>query len=145
MQVLGRIDPATTAVIFDNTAESGSSAEYSTDGDIRLVSYSPNRLEYECNVPDGGGLAVFSEIHYPAGWKAYVDGKETEILRADYVLRALRLEGNAGKIEFVFDPESFRTGRNISLASSLLIVLALAGCLAFSISDYRKKYRPLEK
>lgn len=145
MQVLGRIDPATTAVIFDNTAESGSSAEYSTDGDIRLVSYSPNRLEYECNVPDGGGLAVFSEIHYPAGWKAYVDGKETEILRADYVLRALRLDGNAAKIEFVFDPESFRTGRNISLASSLLIVLALAGCLAFSISDYRKKYRPLEK
>src|SRR5690606_19485722 len=57
---------------------------------ITLTSYRPDRLEYEYSAPNDA-LAVFSEIWYDKGWKAYVDGEELPILRANYVLRALQL------------------------------------------------------
>lgn len=139
MAALGKIDPAETAVIFDPGTENGTVREYPSEGSITLTSYSPNRLAYECSVPEGG-LAVFSEIYYPAGWKAYVDGNETEILRADFALRALELEAGAEHIEFVYAPDSFKTGKNISIASSALIMAALLGCIAgYAFSASKKK------
>ena len=59
---------------------------------IKLTSYHPDRMEYEYSAPNDV-FAVFSEVYYDKGWKAYVDGKEVPILRADYILRALQLPG----------------------------------------------------
>lgn len=138
MVALGRIDPASEAVIFDAETDDGSICEYPADGSIVLTSYSPNRLTYKCDVPEGG-LAVFSEIYYSAGWKAFVDGNETAILRADYVLRALNLEPGAKEIEFVYAPESFKAGKAISLAGSALILSALLACIIAGVIRFRRK------
>lgn len=127
MALLGEIDPAITAVVFDPELPSGSESAYGADGEIYLTEYSPNRLEYSAEISSDKALAIFSDIYYPAGWKAYIDGEESEILRADYILRALEIPAGKHDIVFEYSPGSFRTGRNISLVSSLSLILLLAG------------------
>ena len=144
MAALGDIDPAVEAVIFDPEAPEGTVTEYAgaDSGRVELVYYSPNRLRYDVSAP-AKGLAVFSEIWYPAGWKAFVDGNEVPVLRADYALRALMIEEGDHEVEFVFDPASFTVGRNISLASSIAILVLLAGAVLYSVlfADKRKQPR----
>ena len=143
MAALGEIDPGKEAVIFDAQAAEGTAAEYpgAAEGSIVLKEYSPNRLSYEVSAA-ARGLAVFSEIYYPAGWRAFIDGEEVPILRADYTLRALLIDEGSHEVEFVYDPGSFTIGRNISLASSLVIILALAGCILYSFFYGHKKRQP---
>jgi hypothetical protein len=99
---------------------------------ITLVSYKPNEIIYE-SVSKNDGLAVFSEIYYNVRneWKVTIDAKPAELLRADYVLRALRLPAGKHQIVFKFEPVSVVAGRRIDLVSSILLVGLLAGaCIA---------------
>ncbi|WP_028297184.1 YfhO family protein [Olivibacter sitiensis] len=96
-----------------------------TNGSIALTSYRPDYLVYEYSVPNNV-FAVFSEIYYSKGWKAFVDGEETPIMRADYLLRALQLPGGNHKIEFKFEPQSYYTGETISLIASIVLIIGLA-------------------
>jgi len=75
------------------------------------------------------GLGVFSDIYYAAGWKAYVDDKETPIMRVNYVLRAIKIPAKDHKIRFEFRPQSFYGGRKIALAGSLLLFALFIGAL----------------
>jgi uncharacterized membrane protein YfhO len=84
----------------------------------------------------GKGLLVFSEIYYPEGWIATVDGKESPVIRANYVLRAMEVPAGKHEIVFRFEPDSFSTGNRISLFSSIA-VLALLGFTGFM--SFRKK------
>ena len=59
----------------------------------------------------------------------YIDGKESPYFRADYILRAAVIPVGNHKIEFIFHPASYYTGEKISLAGSILLVLALAGAI----------------
>ncbi|SEL51462.1 YfhO family protein [Parapedobacter koreensis] len=91
---------------------------------IELTAYRPDRLVYEYSTPNDA-LAVFSEIWYDKGWKAFVDGKELPILRANYLLRALQLPGGNHKVEFKFEPQSYHLGETISLVGSIILVLGI--------------------
>ena len=86
-------------------------------------------------------LAVFSEIYYEKGWNAYIDGKRVPHFRVDYVLRALVLPAGEHTVEFKFHPKSYYNGNKVSFASSLLLILAIAG---YGISEFRKKKRKEE-
>jgi uncharacterized membrane protein YfhO len=103
---------------------------------IELTEYKPNYLKYKATVGNGKPLAVFSEIWYPKGWKAFIDGEETPVFRADYLLRALLIPQGEHEVEFRFEPESYFMGNKVSLASSLILLLALAG-VAFV--EFKKK------
>jgi len=59
---------------------------------------------------------VLHDQFYP-GWKAFVDGVETKVYRADYVLRAIGLPAGQHTVEFVFEPTSYLVGRGLSLAT----------------------------
>ncbi len=124
-----------TAII--NTKEFGK-IKYNIDsinGNIKLLKYQPNKLtyEYSCNQKQ---LAVFSQIYYNKGWKAYIDNKETEILRANYILRALMLPKGEHKVTFVFKPSSYKYGQIIALISSLAILIIL---IIFGIIGMKKR------
>lgn len=95
-------------------------------GNIELVNRTPNELTYKAEVT-GNTLAVFSEIYYPRGWKATVDGEPVEILRANYVLRALPLSEGLHEIGFSFEPKSYSLGSTISLIGNILVVLIFLG------------------
>jgi hypothetical protein len=97
-------------------------------GKIDLVSYSPDHLVYQSG-STASQIAVFSEIYYNQGWKMLIDGVEKPYFRADYLLRAAQIPTGNHKIEFIFHPTSYYAGENISLAGSILLVLALGGAI----------------
>ncbi|MEZ4837711.1 YfhO family protein [Flavobacterium sp.] len=99
---------------------------------IKLEEYKPNYLKYTSQNTNKG-LAVFSEIYYPKGWKITIDGKEAEQIRANYVLRALEIPAGKHIIEFKFEPEVVKTGSSIALFSSIGMLLLLAGGIYFEI------------
>ncbi|WP_420318308.1 YfhO family protein [Ekhidna sp.] len=111
---------------FEIPAVSGS-------GIITLSEKTPNKVSYSANVSGGRALGVFSEIYYPEGWKAYLNGDEVEILRANYVLRALELPEGNHKVVFEFQPQTYFIGNTVTMISSLLILLLFAGVLGLEI------------
>jgi len=111
------------------------------NGTITLTSYSPDHMVYQSGSTTSA-VAVFSEIYYDKGWKMYIDGKEQPYFRADYILRAAVLPIGNHKVEFIFHPASYYTGEKISLAGSILLVLALGGLVFMEI---KKKPEAVKK
>ncbi|WP_374949680.1 YfhO family protein [Mucilaginibacter sp.] len=93
---------------------------------IKLVNYNPDHLVYQSSSA-ANQVAVFSEIYYNKGWKMTIDGVEQPFYRADYLLRAATIPLGNHTIKFDFHPASYYTGEGISMAGSVLLVLALGG------------------
>jgi hypothetical protein len=140
IDTMNNFDPATTAVIdkqFAGVVKNLDTKDSSTAAKIRLVSYKPDDLTYTC-VTDNDKLAVFSEIYYDKGWNAYVDGKISDHIRVNYVLRAMVVPSGKHTIEFKFEPKSYINGQKISVASSILVVLLCAGGIALMIKKKKE-------
>ncbi len=125
---LNNFNPKTTAIIDQRYNEklSGLTLQADSSASIKMTSYKPNHLTYESNATTDQ-LAVFSEIYYDKGWNAYVDGKSVEYVRADYVLRAMRIPSGKHQVEWKFEPTVVTTGSKITLAGSLLLILFFLG------------------
>lgn len=104
---------------------------------VKLAEYGLNNISYVSN-NSKNGFAVFSDIYYPHGWKAYIDGNETPIYRTNYLLRALKIPAGEHKIEFKFRPEKFYIGDRIALVSSLLLILAAVGSILMAVKGGKK-------
>jgi hypothetical protein len=108
---------------------------------VRLTKYGLNELQYASSNA-GEGLAVFSDIYYPAGWTAYVDGKSSPILRVNYALRGLRVPAGQHQIIFRFHPGIYYTGESISLITSLLLIFIFIAGLIYVVLEYQKSQVP---
>jgi hypothetical protein len=114
-----------------------SSKSFATDSSdvIKQTYYSFDTLKYE-SVSKANGLAVFSEVYYNeknGSWKAFIDGKETPVLRVNYILRAAEVPAGKHNIELVYVPADRSTFKNIETATSatmLLLVLSALGLMA---------------
>ncbi len=104
---------------------------------IELVSYQPDELKYKYSALEEK-LAIFSEIYYPAGWESFIDGKEHNYFRADYVLRGMIVPAGDHEITFTFKPASYYTGNKISLVSSIVLILLFAGYLLIKLKQQPK-------
>ena len=104
-------------------------------GTLRLTAYEANALTFEAETD--GGLAVFSDVYYP-GWQCTVDGQPTDILRANYVLRAVVLPSGKHTVEFRFDPQSLHTTEAIANGALIVLVALLLLLLAGEIIRRRK-------
>jgi hypothetical protein len=78
-------------------------------------------------------FAVMSEVYYPLGWNAFIDGKKADYVKTDYVLRAMYVPAGDHEIEFRFEPKSYYTGRMITIIANLLVMLALILAIAFGM------------
>lgn len=102
---------------------------------VKLTRYGLNDMGYESsNTKDG--FAVFSDIYYPYGWEAYIDGEQVDIIKVNYLLRGLKIPAGQHEIEFKFHPQTFYTGDKIAMVSSILLILVTVGSIAVS---FRKK------
>jgi hypothetical protein len=130
----GDFNPRETAIVRNTFANQLQGFQPGVDSGayVKLTRYGLNDIHYESS-NSREGLAVFSDIWYPHGWKAMVDGKETPIIRANYVLRALRLPPGKHKIDFVFHPDKFYTANTVAGISSLLLFALLVGAIVVAI------------
>ena len=134
---LGGVDLRRQAVIgADMPAVAAAPAD--TADVIGLTAYAPNELRYHYTA-SADRLAVFSEIYYPDGWKAAVDGAPVDVLRADWTLRAAVLPAGEHDLVMRFAPASYRTGAAISRASSVSLILLLLLSVAGLFLPARKK------
>ncbi len=99
---------------------------------VKLIERRPPYLKYESEAA-ANGLVVFSEIYYPKGWYAFVDGKEVPILRANYVLRALEVPAGKHTLEFKFEPKPYTVGNKVTMASGWLLLLVVLGSIGWSL------------
>ena len=139
MAALSVINPASAAVA-DRKFESalGSSAPKTPGDTIIETSYAPNRLIYTANSAKGG-VAVFSEVYFPWGWKATIDGQEVPLSRVNYVLRALPLPAGKHEIVMTFDPQSLHTTDTAATIAVFLIYLAAAGAIVTALRKGGRK------
>ncbi len=143
--------------IADNAAETAiaSSEEAASSPTIGLTHYAPNELRYSFST-DAERAAIFSEIYYPKGWKAWIEpagvygevrnghyqpsaeGRPVELFRADWMLRGAIIPEGEGQIIMRFEPDSYQLGENISRASSIVLILLLISSAAGMIIFRRK-------
>ena len=148
IDLLGETDLKRTAVIAEKDKPytqgwTASPADTAAVRTIALTEYRPNYLKYEYTAP-AESVAVFSEIFYPYGWTAYVDGAEAPCFRADYVLRAMRLPAGQHTVEWKFRAPGWTAAEAVTLVSSLVILLGAAAAIVYWIRQKRKENNPDE-
>lgn len=137
MKALGKLDTKNEAIYTTSNLISyiGNISKDSLSK-IELVQYLPNHITYKSSNKNTG-FAVFSEMYYPYGWKATIDGKEQQIIKVNYALRGMFVPAGNHKIEFKFEPQVVKTGSTIALISFVTMVLLIIG----SIYYQRKKIK----
>lgn len=136
MQALDSLDTRHIAVADKKFAGTLGKASLKQPGDtIFETTYAPNRLKYHSKTANGG-VAVFSEIYFPWGWTATIDGKEVPIGRANYVLRALKVPAGEHEIEFEFNPKSLVVTNSISV-TAVWVIYAIC-LLSVALFFFRK-------
>jgi len=135
MEKLTDFDPKSTVIIDNRFKDYIGNLKPSSDiqNSIQLSSFHPDNMEYTSNCTSEN-FAVFSEIWYKGNedWKAYIDGKETEFIRVNYLLRGMKIPAGKHEITFKFHPTSHYVGSKISLVTSILIVLMILGLLVMA-------------
>ena len=104
--------------------------------EIVLTAYQPNKLTYTTNCASDR-VAVFSEIYYPKGWHLYIDGKEHEIGRVNYVLRAAVIPAGEHTVMMEFTPDAMSWDKWCAVLAIMLIILSLGILIGWPI--YQKK------
>ena len=102
--------------------------QYDSSPNIKLIKNLNDNITYQSNA-SSNQFAVFSEIYYPNGWKAFVDGKETPIVKVDYALRGLNIPAGNHTIKFVFAPPSYNLGSMLNLIAGIISIIALIICV----------------
>ena len=139
-------DLRNSAIVGDDFAwaRDGYEPVVSGEASIALTHYAPNELRYAYST-DAERPAIFSEIYYPKGWKAWIepagsygqvrnghyqptaDAREIELFRANWMLRGALLPEGEGTVVMRFEPDSYQLGENISRACSIALILLLLG------------------
>lgn len=114
------------------------SYSYDSTLQVELSDYRANKISYsleglENKNPSEYFYVVFSEVYYPLGWKAKIDGKDVEINRVNYTLRGLKIPGGSKQIELYYELESFKSLSAVALASSSAILLLVVGFIYLSV------------
>ncbi len=127
IQAIGNTNLRDTAIVQKSFSNVVTQPQWDSSATIRLTKFDNDTMDYSFS-SSRPQFAVFSEIYYPYGWNAYVDGKKAEYCKTDYVLRGMSLPPGQHAVRFVFEPSSYKTGVKISyIASFLILILFLGG------------------
>lgn len=141
IEALNDILPTETAIVdarFKDVLKGATEGYKDSLSNIRLTAYEPNRLVYETeNSKDG--IAVFSEIYYPDGWQATIDGQPAQIGRADYILRTMYVPAGKHTIEMRFDPKSLHVTEGIAYGALALLIIGVISIVLIARKKYSKQ------
>jgi hypothetical protein len=138
MSSITNFDPKAIAFVDERfKAAVPFSPVYDSTATIRLIKNDNDEIKYEFNAASNQ-FAVFSEIYYPVGWEAYIDGKKTAYCKTDYALRGLAIPAGKHNIEFIFDPASVRVGEGISRYAYIISILFILLCFFMAWKNTKK-------
>ena len=142
----GNFEPLKTAIIRESQRAALGEVRTGKDSisSVTLSAYGPRRLAFESNNAQDG-FAVFSDIYYPTGWIAKIDGQEVPIIRTNYVLRGLAIPAGQHKIEFSYEPKNYATGQSLGLIGSILLSLLLLAAVLLQFRADRLKAKKAGK
>lgn len=136
---LKNLSPEVEAVADKSMKEIlGTAMPGDSEDTIVETSYAPNRLTYT-STTSSDRVAVFSEIYFPWGWEATIDGKPAEIGRVNYVLRAMVIPAGTHEIVMTFDPQSVHTTVSVATVAIIIIYLLSLTAIACSVTGIGKK------
>ena len=137
---LNEIDLTHMAVLDKSFADyvSDTNPGIAPDATVKLTAYTPKQLDYEYTTSQPGTI-VFSEIYYPYGWKASIDGNPVDHYRVNYTLRALNVPTGNHHITFLFDPDSVRKGDAIAIPCIILMYLTILAVIAVGCMSLARK------
>jgi uncharacterized membrane protein YfhO len=139
MNSLGNFNPADTAVVQDTFKSSVPFAPVAdSTATIALVKNDNDIVTYSFNAASNQ-FAVFSEVYYKSGWKAYIDGKEAPIVKVNYVLRGLAVPAGKHDIRFEFKPNGYIKGRKITSVAQVLLGILLLSALFMEWRNRKSK------
>ena len=140
MKQLDSFNPKDTAVIEEkDKIESLNNLEYDENASIELVNNKNDEINYTSSSTKKQ-LAVFSEIYYNLGWKAYIDNVETPIVKTNYVLRGLVVPAGNHAIRFEFKPTTIKNSIVASTIASILLWLCIVTLIVMA---YRNKQKSI--
>ena len=134
---IGNTNLKDTAIVEKIFSKNVVQPQWDSASSIKMIKFDNDVMEYEANC-NGPQFAVFSEIYYPVGWNAYIDGNKTDYTNANYILRGLSIPSGKHSIKFIFEPISVKQGTSIMFISSILILLIFVGGLYMA---WRESYR----
>lgn len=113
-------DPARTAILPEPVDFETTPLDTASTTSVELQSYTPDEIVWRVQT-DAPRLLVVSEVYYPAGWEATLDGEAVPIYRADYLLRAVPIPAGEHTLVMRFDPQSHETGVLVAGATTALV------------------------
>lgn len=136
----GTFNPRTTALLEEDPGVQIQPADSSATANI--TKFDIHNIEYEVNAT-GNNLLVLSEIYYPAGWKAYIDGQEVPMYKTDYLFRSIVVPAGQHKIEMRFEPAAYAQGKSISIGANVIVVLGLIAGIGGIFIARKKEEEPV--
>jgi len=142
MKALNNFNPKDTAVIEDTFKAMITAAPVAdSTASIQLIKNDNDVITYKSSAKTPQ-VAVFSQIYYDRGWKAYVDNKELPIIKADYALRALSLPAGNHDIRFEFKPASYYNSSTYATIASVLVWLTIIAAIVFEARKNKNNTAP---
>jgi hypothetical protein len=138
IQLLGTTNLKDTVVVQENFRNTVNQPKWDSASSIKLEKFDNDTIEYSTN-SNAPQFAVLSEMYYPMGWNAYLDGKKTEYCKADYILRGISLPPGNHNVKFIFEPSSYKKGVTIAYIASFLVLIFILGGLFMEWKTFRKK------
>ena len=143
MNALTHFDPKDTAIVFSadrNRVKWGTAGD--SLGTISLVKNDNDEITYLSQAP-GKRFAVFSEVYYNRGWRAWIDDHEAPVIRTNYVLRGMTIPPGRHVIRFFFRPLSYYLGRQVQWMANIVFILLIAGAVIVAVQEYKRIPRPV--
>ena len=137
IQALGKTDLKDTAIVEKIFNDKVVQPQWDSVSSVKMTKFDNDAIEYvaDCTAPQ---FAVFSEVYYPVGWNAYIDGKKTGYCNTNYILRGLSVPAGKHSIKFVFEPASVKKGKTIMFIGSIFIALFFLGGSFMAWKESRK-------
>lgn len=138
IQAIGVTNLKDTAIVQQSFAANVTQPQWDSASTISLTKFDNDTMEYTSN-SSAAQFAVFSEVYYADGWNAYIDGKKTDYVKANYVLRGLSVPAGKHTIKFVFEPSFVKRSLTISYIGSWFVLLFVLGGLFMTWREASKK------
>ncbi len=124
--------PRDEVIVGEEVASELGSLVFSGEGSVEMKSYAPNEMIYNVS-SKGEQFAVFSEVYYPQGWNAYINGEKVKINRVNYLLRGIELPDGDYELVMKFEEPRFALSNTIAMIGSLIVLILI---LVFFVKDF---------